>query len=85
LTDFGQLAVSEDEFHHNRDHILLQPAPHTLQLQEEWIRHDGIDILWLPHDFRGNCSAVYGKTLVIGQSSGAVSFFQARGDIYVKS
>jgi hypothetical protein len=77
-TDFGQFVVSEDEFHHDRDHVLLKPVRHTLQLQEEWIQHDGNDILWLPHDFRGTCSAVYGKTLVIGQSFGAVSLFRAQ-------
>jgi WD40 repeat protein len=85
LTDFGQFAVSEDESYRNRDHVLLKPVPHTLQLRGEWIQHNGIDILWLPHDFRGTCSAVYGKTLVIGQHSGAVSFFQAQDGSHVES
>jgi hypothetical protein len=80
LTDFGQFVVSEDEFNHDREHVLLKPVPHTLQLHKEWIQHNGNDILWLPHDFRGTCSAVYGKTLVIGQNSGAVSLFRAKDD-----
>jgi hypothetical protein len=85
LTDFGQFAVSEDEFYYDREHVLLKPVLHTLQLQYEWIQHNGNDILWLPHDFRGTCSAVYGKTLVIGQSSGAVSLFQARDECHIVS
>jgi WD40 repeat protein len=61
----------------------LAPAAPTLQsaslgLRKEWVQYRGEDILWLPHDFRGTCSAVYGSTLVVGQDSGAVSFFQIR-------
>lgn len=48
----------------------------TLQLAREWVTCKGQDVLWLPHEYRGVCSAAHGNTLVVGQRSGAVSFFR---------
>jgi hypothetical protein len=79
-TDFGQFAVSGAEFYQDQSDVPLEPLPHTLQLRENWIQWNGNDLLWLPHDLRGTCSAVYAKTLVIGQNSGAVSLFRAKDD-----
>jgi WD40 repeat protein len=57
-----------------------QSEPPTMTLSRHWIRHYEKDLLWLPHDYRGSCSALHGKKLVIGQQSGVLSFFsfQAR-------
>jgi len=48
----------------------------TLQLAREWVTCQGQDVLWLPHEYRGVCSAAHGNTLVVGQRSGAVSLFR---------
>jgi WD40 repeat protein len=45
-------------------------------LNGEWIVRDGQNLLWLPHDYRGSCSASKENCLVIGQESGMVTFFQ---------
>jgi len=47
----------------------------TLSLESTWIKYCGGDFLWLPHEYRGLCHDAYGTLLVIGQASGAVSFF----------
>jgi WD40 repeat protein len=47
----------------------------SLQLKGEWVRHRGEDVLWLPYEYRGICSASYGNRLVTGQASGVVSIF----------
>ncbi|KAF1820840.1 WD40 repeat-like protein [Dissoconium aciculare CBS 342.82] len=49
----------------------------SLALSDQWILHRGQELLWLPHDYRGHrrkslrVSASQGKTLIIGQASGA--------------
>ncbi|KAK3618440.1 hypothetical protein LTR22_026377 [Elasticomyces elasticus] len=54
-------------------------APHyaSIGLRDQWVYCQGKDFLWLPYEYRGSCSAVSGNILVIGQRSGAISFFQA--------
>ncbi|KAI4767316.1 hypothetical protein E4T52_17467, partial [Aureobasidium sp. EXF-3400] len=47
-----------------------------MALSRHWIKYHEKDVLWLPHDYRGSCSAFFGKKLVVGQASGAMSFFQ---------
>nr|POF17869.1 vegetative incompatibility protein het-e-1 [Quercus suber] len=42
----------------------------SLELGDQWIRDKDEDLLWLPHEVRGICSAIHGRLLVIGQSSG---------------
>jgi WD40 repeat protein len=51
-----------------------KPLNHIF-LNGEWIARDGQNLLWLPRDYRGECSAVRGS-LIIGQASGVVSFFE---------
>jgi WD40 repeat protein len=50
----------------------------TMVLTRYWIRYQETDLIWLPHDYRGLCSAFRGKDFVIGQASGAISFFSFR-------
>ena len=45
-------------------------------LNGDWITCDGRNCLWLPHDYRGTCSASRSNLLVIGQSSGQVHFIE---------
>ncbi|OCK95059.1 WD40 repeat-like protein [Cenococcum geophilum 1.58] len=45
-------------------------------LNGDWITRDGRNLLWLPYDYRGTCSALRGNLLVIGQSSGLVHFIE---------
>jgi WD40 repeat protein len=47
----------------------------AMMLERHWITYQDEDYLWLPHDYRGSCSASHGKELVIGQESGVLSFF----------
>nr|POF13748.1 vegetative incompatibility protein het-e-1 [Quercus suber] len=47
----------------------------SLRLKDQWISNQDQDLLWLPYEYRGHCSAIHNRTLVIGQVSGAVSIF----------
>ena len=49
-------------------------------LDSEWITRGGQKILWLPYDYRGTCSVSSGNLLIIGQKSGAISFFGFKTD-----
>jgi hypothetical protein len=51
-----------------------------LTRQREWNIHSPAlkNLVWLPHGYRGVTSVAPDKTLVIGQQSGAVSFFTLR-------
>jgi WD40 repeat protein len=71
-TDVGQLDLGTT--------LNTYPPPVTepqsiLSLESTWIKYCGEDFLWLPHEYRGVCHDAYGTLLVIGQASGAVSFF----------
>ena len=50
--------------------------PPNLEVRDHWIRYRDEDSLWLPHEYRGSCSASYGNSLVLGQSSGVMTFFK---------
>ena len=50
-----------------------------LNLSDQWVRYGNQNLLWLPHEYRGVCSAVLQNTLVIGQASGAVTFLEFEG------
>jgi WD40 repeat protein len=41
-----------------------------------WITRNGRNLLWLPHDHRGECSALKDNILAIGQKSGQVAFIE---------
>lgn len=50
----------------------------TLHTSDCWIAEGEANILWLPPDYRSTCDAVWDNTVVLGHSSGRVSFFQFR-------
>jgi WD40 repeat protein len=45
-------------------------------LNGDWVSRNTQNLLWLPHGYRGTCSAVQGDILVIGQSSGQITFME---------
>lgn len=47
----------------------------NLLFRRDWLECGGKRILWLPREYRSNASAVYGKLLAIGSSSGLVTFW----------
>jgi tricorn protease-like protein len=71
-TDVGQLELGTIPATHGA--LISKPQP-TLLLEVSWIKYRGADFLWLPHEHRGSSYDAYKSTLVIGQASGAVSFF----------
>ncbi|KAK6515996.1 hypothetical protein TWF281_004586 [Arthrobotrys megalospora] len=72
-TDKGMLSITPS--YPPSTEILLQKAPGKIFLERHWITLDGRNLLWLPPGYRGSCSALRGKLLVMGQTSGEVSFF----------
>ncbi|KAL3427466.1 vegetative incompatibility protein HET-E-1 [Phlyctema vagabunda] len=47
--------------------------PH-LQVHNQWLAEDSINILWLPTDYRPTCEAVWDKAVILGHTSGRISF-----------
>jgi WD40 repeat protein len=47
----------------------------SLQVSKYWVVEGDTNILWLPPDYRETCSASWDKSLIIGHSSGRISFF----------
>ncbi|KAK3619916.1 hypothetical protein LTR22_025802 [Elasticomyces elasticus] len=58
-------------------HGYASPTPPKVHvvLDPPWVKYNGSDLLWLPHEYRGACSAMHGALLVVGQTSGTMSFF----------
>jgi WD40 repeat protein len=46
-----------------------------LQIFNHWVVEGDMNILWLPPDYRKTSSATWNRNLVIGHSSGRISFF----------
>jgi WD40 repeat protein len=49
---------------------------HTLFVANNWVRKETKNVLWLPPDYRATCLAVWNGILVLGHSSGRISFFK---------
>ena len=72
-TDSGVLDIRSLLFRavpHSSNHL------HTLFVANDWVGRGEESILWLPLDYRKTCAAVRNGTLVLGHSSGGVSFFE---------
>ena len=50
----------------------------TLRVSTHWIVEGEANILWLPADYRSRCEAIWDKTVILGHTSGRLSFFQFR-------
>ena len=46
-----------------------------LQVLSHWVVEGNTNIIRLPPDYRGSCSATQNRSLVLGHSSGRISFF----------
>ena len=56
--------------------VLASSHYSSVQNSGEWLRRNDQDELWLPHEYRGDVSAVNDNLIVIGQASGAVTFIE---------
>ncbi|KAH8674864.1 vegetative incompatibility protein HET-E-1 [Tricladium varicosporioides] len=50
----------------------------TLRVSDYWVVEGEANILWLPPDYRSTCEAIWDQTIVLGHSSGRLSFLQFR-------
>src|SRR5271170_2830615 len=71
ITDRGVLDMSSPQ---------LSPDPlerlRTLFVSNDWVTEEGANILWLPPDYRATCVAVWDGMVVLGHSSGSISFLK---------
>ena len=50
------------------------PQERAIFVNREWVTQDGQNLLWLPPDYRAECSAVLNNMVVLGHASGQVTF-----------
>ena len=48
----------------------------VLFVSNDWVTEEGESILWLPPDYRATCVAVWNGIVVLGHSSGEISFLE---------
>ena len=80
FTDDGRALDTDSglfDLNPSSDPLRTSPLPPEVSvvLVSPWVKQEGLDVLWLPHEYRGRCSATHGTFLVIGQVYGAMSFF----------
>jgi hypothetical protein len=51
---------------------------HGLSVSNDWVMERAVNVLWLPPDYRAKatCVAVWNRIVVLGHSSGSVSFLE---------
>lgn len=54
----------------------LTDASSSMNVKGEWVRYKDCNVLWLPPNRRPGVYAFQNKTLVLGNGSGRVTFFQ---------
>jgi WD40 repeat protein len=72
MTDRGLLSLNHD----STETFLVQSRNCAVFVSDDWVIRDGRNLLWLPTDYRPSCMALCGNTLVLGHSSGQVTFFE---------
>jgi hypothetical protein len=77
-TDIGQLDLGVEGA---TQKAISTEAYSTVVLKLPWVKCDGTDLLWLPHEYRGTCHDVFGSRLVVGQASGAISFLSFKPQV----
>ena len=45
-------------------------------MANNWVTEETENILWLPPDYRATCAAVWNGVVVLGHSSGRISFLE---------
>jgi WD40 repeat protein len=48
----------------------------TLYLSNDWVAEGGTNFLWLPYDYRATCVAIWNRIVVLGHSSGKITFLE---------
>jgi WD40 repeat protein len=48
----------------------------TLRVSSYWVAEGEANILWLPPDYRSTCDTIWDQTVVLGHSSGGLSFLE---------
>jgi hypothetical protein len=74
-TDAGGLDLGAAVSQHRTPVIESQP---DFRVVSCWVQYRGVDLVWLPHEYRAACHDTSGSFLVIGHASGAVSFLSAK-------
>ncbi|KAK3613368.1 hypothetical protein LTR22_028180 [Elasticomyces elasticus] len=74
-TDVGLFHLNSPSAASGHLHTSSAPAEVCIGLKSPWVKYNSSDLLWLPHEYWGTCSATHDAFLVIGQASGAMSFF----------
>ena len=70
-TDMGVLHVSSlESFTNSSEQVRL------LSVLDNWVIEEGKSILWLPPDYRATCVANWNGMVVLGHSSGGMSFLE---------
>ena len=53
--------------------VISQPSPlHGIFIREQWVYWGSEGVLWLPPEYRPNCTTVYGSVVALGHFSGRV-------------
>lgn len=73
LTNRGAIYVNKGSIHATAIESL---ANKTCIIKDDWIQRNNRNLLWLPQEYRSECSAFCGNTFAIGLHSGQVSFIQ---------
>jgi WD40 repeat protein len=65
---------------HSRDVTSVAFSPDgkllpSLLVSNHWVIKGDMSIIWLPPDYREICSLTWNESLVMGHSSGRISFF----------
>jgi WD40 repeat protein len=53
----------------------------TLHVSGEWLVEGTARYLWLPTNYRPTCEAVWGRIIILGHSSGRLSFLQIQQEV----
>jgi hypothetical protein len=74
----GVLAMYASDVCQFRDKFSPDPLEQlrTLFVSNDWVAEEGADILWLPPDYRATRVAVRDGMVVLGHSSGNISFLK---------
>jgi WD40 repeat protein len=72
-TDRGVLKLQSNQ---SAGQAAMSQTSGTIMMVGDWIIYDKKNLLWLPADYRGSCSAWSGNTLAVGSESGRVIFLQ---------
>jgi WD40 repeat protein len=66
--------------------VTIPPGQTTssICISDDWVMWKSRKILWLPPDHQPSCSAVSGNTVVLGQSSGKLTFLKFNAAVLVQ-